>query len=137
MDNNVETTDLVKLLASSKDDLDGIYDEKARAQYAAAIATIYEANVKERELNQQAQKTTFENKLKEEQLKAEKSKDRGELIVKALDVGLKFVGTAAGIVVSAGLYRQCWNEGMEFEKTGIITSKRFQDHIRSLKLKFW
>lgn len=137
MDNNVETTDLVKLLASSKDDLDGIYDEKARAQYAEAIAKIYEANVKERELEQQAQKQSFENKLKEDQLKAEKSKDRGELIVKATDVLLKFVGTITGVVVGAGLYKQCWDEGMEFEKTGIITSKKFQDHIRSLKLKFW
>lgn len=134
---NIETTDLVKLLASSKDDLDGIYDEKARAQYAEAIAKIYEANVKERELEQQAQKQSFENKLKEDQLKAEKSKDRGELIVKATDVLLKFVGTITGVVVCAGLYKQCWDEGMEFEKTGIITSKRFQDHIRSLKLKFW
>lgn len=137
MDNNVETKDLVKILSSSKDDLDSIFDEKARAQYAAAIATIYEANVKERELDQQAQKQSFENKLKEEQLKAEKSKDRAEIVVKAADVLLKFVGTITGVVVGAGLYKQCWDEGLEYEKTGIITSKRFQDHIRSLKLKFW
>lgn len=128
---------LMKLMSTSNDDVQTILDDKARAEYLLAIAKIREAEVKEKELEMQAKSKDFENQFKEKELKAEKRKNAGELVCKILDISLKFAGTAAAVIIPAGLYKQCWDEGMQFEKEGIITSSKFKDHIRSLKLKFW
>ena len=136
MENDVKES-LMKLLSSSNDDVQTILDDKARAEYLLAIAKIRECEVKEKELELQGQSKSFENQLKEKELKAEKQKNIAEVAVKAFDTTLRFVGTAAAVIIPVGLYKQCWDEGLEFERTGMITSQRFKDHIRSLKLKFW
>lgn len=136
MDEIMKIDDVEKLICSSKDDIDSIFDENARAQYALAVAKIYETKVKEKELEQQAQKQAFDNQLKEKELEAEKKKNVGELVVKVLDVGLKFVGTTAGIVLPLALYQKCWNEGLEYERTGVFTSSTLKDLRHNLRLKF-
>ena len=67
MDEIMKIDDVEKILVSSKDDIDTIFDENARAQYVLAVAKIYETKVKEKELEQQAQNKAFENQLKEKE----------------------------------------------------------------------
>lgn len=128
--------DVEKILESSKDDIDGIFDENARAEYAKAIAKLYETKIKERELEQQERNRQFENDLKQKELKSEKAKTISDIVIKTLDVIVKGAVGAAGVIIPAALYQKCWNEGMRFEEKGVFTSSTFKDLKRNIKLRF-
>ena len=127
-----------KILRNAKDDLDGIFDEHARAEYAKAVAKIRETQVKEKELEAAERNKEFENQIREKELKAEKQRTGSETAAKIIDSVLRFIGTAAGIAIPSAIYLKCWKEGIEYEKTGIFTSSTFKDLKRSIKLpKIW
>ena len=133
---NVDVVGVDKLLVDSKSDSDCIFDEKARSEYVAAIAKIYDAKVREKELEVNKLNREFENQLKLKELENDRKAKRNENIVRGIDAFLKFVGTAASVVIPAGVYLKCWQEGMKFEETGVFTSSTFKDLKRSIKLKW-
>lgn len=112
-----------KILKNSHDCLCSMQDEKARAQYAKAVAEIYA--------------TTVENERAAEEIKVEKKKINSEAGARITESVLRFIGTAISVGVPTAVYLKCWNEGMDYEKTGVFTSKTFGDLRRSIKLKFW
>ena len=119
-----------EMLKNLYEDSKTIVDERARANYVSAVAKLKEIDVQEKSLED-------EHDLKEKEIEVEKRKADGDVVSKVFDTVVKATATIATSLLTLGLYKQCWDQGFEYEKTGIISSTMLKDHIRSFKLKLW
>lgn len=141
----INDDEVMKILASAKFDVDGIFDEKARSDYVSAIAKIYDASVRKQALEAAEKARADENRFREKELENERKKVQGETASRIVDSVLKFVGVGVGAYVGLAnldLFKECWQDGMNFERDGVFSSSMMKDlrhnlKLENMKLKFW
>ena len=109
---------LDQIVRNSNDEMQQMLDERARANYATAVAKIYETQVREKELDMKAQQRATANDTVVRKAKIERSG-------KILESTLRFVGTAMEVMIPAGVYMVCFKEGMEYESGKVFSFRGF------------